>query len=411
MKSSWPVAEKLLTESTHRSRSPVETLAVFQPLMSRLGITRLANITGLDHIGIPVFVAFRPESRGLATAQGKGLDVAAARASALMEAIESWHAERIALTSRVEAYGVLRREGTVVEASALHMRHGRSLSSNRPIQWALAHELISGEPRWVPWDCVSCDFSRDVVRQATFVQTTNGLASGNHILEAILHGLCEVIERDAISLHGCRDEARQAARRIDLDTIQDLRSTNLLGKLRDADVDVALWDCTSDLGIPVISAMIMDSPQSTRRSHRGPHRGYGCHVNRDIALLRAVTEAVQSRVTYVSGGRDDLFTERFRALQRMEREDAVARQMLQPARRSFAEVPSIHYATFNADLAEILARLRASGLCEVAMVDLSRQDVGVPVVKVVVPGLENNIHHERHYRPGPRAARVLAGTS
>ena len=63
------------------------------PLAQALGVTRLSNITGLDSIGIPVVVACRPNSRGLATAQGKGIDLAAAKASALMEAVERQQAE------------------------------------------------------------------------------------------------------------------------------------------------------------------------------------------------------------------------------------------------------------------------------------------------------------------------------
>jgi len=60
--------------------------------MSRMGITRLGNITGLDRIGIPVAVAVRPNSRSVSVSQGKGLELAQAMASALMEACEGFHA-------------------------------------------------------------------------------------------------------------------------------------------------------------------------------------------------------------------------------------------------------------------------------------------------------------------------------
>jgi ribosomal protein S12 methylthiotransferase accessory factor len=268
----------------------------------------------------------------------------------------------------------------------------------------LAHELIADAPRWVPWDAVSCDFSSAVVRQATFLQTTNGLASGNDLLEAIVYGLCEVIERDAVTLHNYSGRAHQAECRIDLATVGDPRCRDLLDRLAEAGVEVAAWDCTSDIGVPVLSALIVDAPSAP--SSRGPFRGHGCHASREIALIRALTEAVQSRLTYISGSRDDLFPERFRALQRMDKERSYAGQLAGRATRSFAAVPSTRNTTFNADLDHILTRLRAAGLGEVAVFDLTRSEIGVPVVKVVVPGLENDLHRERNYRPGPRGLRA-----
>jgi YcaO-like protein with predicted kinase domain len=411
MNPQWLSLEKSFTDSTHRSRAPRETLAAFEPLMPRLGITRLANITGLDCIGIPVFVAVRPASRGLATAQGKGIDVASARASALMEAIETWHAERVEAVTRLDPFDELRRTGSAIDVTRLQCRPGRSPHSRHPIAWILAHELMADEPRWVPWEAVSCDFSSAVVRHATFLQTTNGLASGNDLLEAVVYALCEVIERDAVTLHNYSGRARQAERQVDLATIADPRCRDILQKLAAAGVDVAVWDCTSDIEVPVLSAMIVDAPAAQRWHPRGPFRGYGCHASRDIALLRALTEAVQSRLTYISGSRDDLFRERFRTLQRMEKERTYAGGLTRAGTRSFAAVPNIRNATFNADLDAILARLRGADLGEVAVFDLTRKDVGVPVVKVLVPGLENDIHRDRNYRPGPRAQHAHARLS
>jgi YcaO-like protein with predicted kinase domain len=404
MKQQWLSLEKSFTESTHRSRSPRETFAAFEHLMPRLGITRLANITGLDCIGIPVFVAVRPASRGLATAQGKGIDAASARVSALMESIETWHAERVETVTRFDTFTELNRQGLAIDVTGLQRRPGRNPNSAHPIAWVLAHELVADQPRWVPWEAVSCDFSSSVVERATFLQTTNGLASGNDLLEAIVHGLCEVIERDAITLHNYSGRLHRAKRRIDLDSVEDPLCMAVFQKLVTAGVDLAVWDCTSDIGLPVFSALIADSTSVPRSFSRGPFRGFGCHPSREIALLRALTEAVQSRLTYISGSRDDLFPERFRALQRMGKEAALERQMKRAGTHSFAAVPTVRNATFNEDLDYILKRLQAAGLKEVAIFDLTRKDIDVPVVKVLVPGLENDVHHDRSYQPGARAA-------
>lgn len=66
----------------------------FDPgLLRRFGITRVGDVTGLDIIGIPVWFAARPNSRGLSVSQGKGLFADQARLSAIMEAIEGAVAE------------------------------------------------------------------------------------------------------------------------------------------------------------------------------------------------------------------------------------------------------------------------------------------------------------------------------
>ena len=79
---------KLDLGGTVRARDALETLAWVQPLLPRFGITRVANITGLDRIGIPVWISVRPHGRSLSVAQGKGLTPELAQASAVMESIE-----------------------------------------------------------------------------------------------------------------------------------------------------------------------------------------------------------------------------------------------------------------------------------------------------------------------------------
>ena len=84
---------KLFKRGTHRIISPEDTLARVVPKAPQIGITRLGNVTGLDRIGIPVTVSVRPNSRSVSVSQGKGLGLSQALASALMEAIELFHAE------------------------------------------------------------------------------------------------------------------------------------------------------------------------------------------------------------------------------------------------------------------------------------------------------------------------------
>ena len=109
---------KRFRRGTHRIANPAETVERVRPLAAQMGITRLGNITGLDRIGIPVAIAVRPNSRSVSVAQGKGLDLPQAMASALMEACETFHAEEVGAL-RGAAYQDLVRGANVVDPATL----------------------------------------------------------------------------------------------------------------------------------------------------------------------------------------------------------------------------------------------------------------------------------------------------
>ncbi|MCP9984172.1 hypothetical protein [Actinomadura madurae] len=86
---------KVCFDGTHRARLPEDTLRGLEPILDQVGITRIADVTWLDEIGIPVYQAIRPDSWSLCVSQGKGLTGDLAKVSAVMESIELWHAERM----------------------------------------------------------------------------------------------------------------------------------------------------------------------------------------------------------------------------------------------------------------------------------------------------------------------------
>jgi YcaO-like protein with predicted kinase domain len=101
-------AAKRYRSGTHRTVTPDETLRRGLRVAPVMGITRIANVTGLDSVGIPVVMVCRPNSRSLAVSQGKGLDLTAAKASGLMESIETYHAETITFPLRLCSHEELR---------------------------------------------------------------------------------------------------------------------------------------------------------------------------------------------------------------------------------------------------------------------------------------------------------------
>ena len=92
------------------------------------------------------------------------------------------------------------------------------------------------------------------------------------------------------------------ARRIDLSTMADETCRELLVRFEAAGLDVAVWETTTDLSVPAFQCIATD------RTEEIPHIAYGagCHPTREVALLRALTEAAQVRMTYIVGSREDI---------------------------------------------------------------------------------------------------------
>ena len=391
---------------THRTRSPIETLAHLRPLLPHMGITRIGNVTGLDRTGIPVVMVCRPNSRSIAVSQGKGLTLEAAKASGVMEAVEVWHGEHIVNPLKLASYEEMRREHRVVEVSLLPLTPGSPFSSDLTLLWIEGMDLLGGGPIWVPFELVSTNYTLPLPPgSGCFQANTNGLASGNHSLEAISHGLCEVVERDATTLWKLQSEHVRAERAIDTATIDDPHCRSVLEKLWAASLGVQIWDTTSDLGIASFVCLLVE----TDGEYADPEFGAGCHPVRQVALLRALTEAAQARNTYISGARDDYPAEAWERSYRRRRQ-VVCQQLVRSAKpcRSFVHVPNFESPSLDADLRWLLARLRAAGIEQVVAVDLSREAIGIPVMRVVVPGLEGMMEDpEGDYMPGPRARRLM----
>lgn len=398
--------EIVYNAGTHRLCSPAETLARVSPRMSRMGITRLANVTGLDHVGIPVVMACRPNSRSVSVSQGKGLTLDAAKASALMESVETWHAENVELPRTRTTYRELAEGGSVVDVGALARCVGSEFHDTLPRLWVDGIDLVAGNSISVPYELVHTDYTLPGPEpEECFLANTNGLASGNHILEAIAHGLSEVIERDATTLWQLALSDDRDATVVDPASIDDSHCRNLLGRFDEAGIDVLIWDATTDIGIAAFYCLVVD------REAVGavPEFGAGCHPSRDIALVRALTEAAQARATFIAGSRDDFDPLWYSDKSRAERHRA-CRNLVdtrEPVRR-FRDIPHRTHTTVQSDVRWMLDRLHGAGIEQVIVVDLGRQDVAVSVVRVIVPGLEAPYKGvASNYVPGRRALALL----
>lgn len=392
---------------THRVSSPDETRARVWPLLKPLGITRVANITGLDCIGIPVVAVYRPNSRSLSVAQGKGYTLAAAEVSGVMESIEFFHAENITKPVLLGSYSQLRFAQTLVDPDTLPRSAIGRYSSELKLPWIRGLDLVSQAECYAPLELVHMDLTLPLPPgSGCFPVTSNGLASGNHLWEAVSHAISELIERDAATLFSLLPEPERQARRVDLSTIEAAECTALIEQLRAAGVSVSVWDMTSDVGVPVFRAIIMDTELNPLRP-LGASTGTGCHPSRGIALSRALTEAAQSRLTIIAGSRDDLPRDRYSSAVDLQRLRAQRESTFGgPALRSFTSAPSYDSPDVGDDVAWQKERLIAAGLRQVLVVDLTKEELGIPVVRVIVPGLEPS-REVPGWQPGPRARALL----
>jgi YcaO-like protein with predicted kinase domain len=399
---------KTFRGGTHRIISPEQTIARVRPFLPVMGITRVANITGLDRIGVPVVVVVRPNSRSLSVSQGKGLDLPSAKASALMESIEAWHAERIVLPMKLGSYEDLRYTHPLADVEELPRIRDSVFHPDLPLLWTEGFDILRNEAVWSPYELVHTNYTLPhATGHGCFAPSSNGLASGNHLLEAISHGICEVVERDATALWYALSDEEQHRSRVDPDTVDDSNCREVLDRYERAGVGVVIWEITSDVGIPAFMCIITE-----REEHRlhtiHSAAGMGCHPVRGVALLRALTEAAQSRLTIIAGSRDDIFRddyERVRGPDVLRRDRELLR--VHAPMRHFHDGPSFESESFNEDVAWELERLASVGVTRVIVHDLTRHEMQIPVVRVVIPGLEGPSSLQG-YAPGSRVRARLA---
>lgn len=394
------ISQKIYRSGTHRSRAPQQTLEWIAPKLATMGITRVANITGLDRIGIPVTMVVRPNSRSLAVSQGKGLCLTSARVSGIMESIETYHAERIDQPLRLADATALKHQKRIIKTDRMAKSSENHFHDEARILWIEGIDLLSGERVWVPYEAVHSDFT--LPRQSGsgyFPANTNGLASGNCQAEAVAHALYEVIERDAIALWHQRGNYSENI--VNLDGMVDRDCITVLAKLCKAGMSVRVWNVTNDIGVPCFHCLIMGNEDN----HADPEFGSGCHPDSRVALLRALTEAAQARTTFIAGSRDDFGLAPYTDKARNERLKACSNLMgSATAQVAFESVSDKSFDTVSDDIEWVLQNLVQAGIDEVIWIDLSLAQINIPVARVIVPGLEGPYDSTSgDYVPGERA--------
>ena len=355
-------------------------------LAARIGVTRVARVTGLDRTGVEVACAVRPLGHVLQVTNGKGGSFAEAQTSALGEAAELWAAERIVPEELVYATpaGMRTRHGADAIWDGDLGSAGRCLA---PELWSdgvfcafrEGRDLFQGTPVFVPASAVHCaPPGAAPIGPLLWPWTSNGMGAHPNRKRALRHALLEAVERDQLAraLPQGWTPAAMSKRAIDPRTLS-ARLRRLLRRLEAARFAPLFFDLTPrpSLGLPVVGALLQDL-------ERGPvplTAGYACRFDVEGALLAALIEAAQSRLTDIHGARDDVEPMDARAVAKLCR----IAERLRP-RRNANELPR---PPRDADEAWLLRQLGRAGHRRVAVLDLAPSDLGCAVIKIVAPSL------------------------
>jgi thioglycine synthase len=416
-----------------RVRTVNETLEQVTPLCKMIGITRLCDITYLDKLYIPNYSAVLPGTEDLFWVySGKGPTDSHAKASALMESIERYSALSSnanknpicgTYTELSKSYNKVLHPDEVVEPAQLNYDVNKSI-----IDYLPGFDLLNNEEVLVPAELVYSRYSPKPPSTNAFIYShTNGLASGNVIEEAICQALCEVIERDAVSIADlCASSLPYSILERITDSINQMEDSTCKLRLINGDdfvddpsifSDVNISEITrqfktvkslvecfaraginlliknitqKDIGIPTFVASSIEWITSDYGYFA---IGYGTHLDSRIAIVRAITELSQTRALNIQGARDDLKKIQYRQNDEIYKRKwqfmpATSANKEQDKEVMFSEIPTHTNDDLVDDIKYILSRLKKAGLRRAIIVDLTHSNLGIPVVRALVPGLE-----------------------
>jgi thioglycine synthase len=383
--------KKKFLAGTHRVKKPGETIAEIEPLMRRIGAVDLIDCTEKDRHGIPCFAVIRRRAGpgNLQVHVGRGLDPEEAQASAMAMAIERFSAEYQGDPMELAAYEVIGIKRAVDPANLIL---SRPLEVGERIHWTPGFDLLNKAEIFVPSNAVYLPYDTQGMTQGLFASDPNGLAAGNTPSEAVLYGLLEVLERDALSR---AERNHSMGKRISVQEPGPVR--DLLACYEKAGIAIHLWLVDGLTRIPTVAAAA-DDPVT-----KDPAllvMGAAAHPSPETAAIQALTEVAQRRAMRLQGA--TLAADREEFIHRIgyERMKRINREWFATADSvDLSSLPDLSTPTIGGDIRLILAELE--GKVEHACVcDITRTSMPplppMPVVRVVVPGLEvSYINKER----------------
>jgi YcaO-like protein with predicted kinase domain len=376
--------------------------ALLGALAAQIGVTRVARVTGLDRGGVEVACAVRPGGHVLQVSNGKGLDAASAKAGAILEAAELWAAERPApsqlIFATLEELQARELEAWPLEEELLAPE---LFSPSLRIAWLPVEILGRPQDGWhaifLPASVIHCVPSTGPwLGPSVHRWTSNGMGAHPDGELALRHALLEAAERDGLAraLPDGWTERDLKQRKLDPQTLAEAapKTAALVEKLKANGLTAHLFDLRPFIkmnsnskaeaqfkkswmdGLMLAGALLIDDEE-------GPvplAAGYACAAGRDTALLGALLEAAQSRLTDIHGAREDIAPADHEAMH----------GLAQAAGRAKAKVNADTLPEEKPlDSKQLTARFAAAGFPKIAALDLAPPDCPARIIKVVAPGL------------------------
>jgi ribosomal protein S12 methylthiotransferase accessory factor len=364
-----------------------DTLEVASKLGKVHGITRNADVTQFSNVNLPVWVSLRPNAKCLSQSAGKGMCSDSALVSAIMEGIEVDVSENV---NHLNACYLTTEESRNSKTSCINIDEHplqACIPSSQKIPWLEGKCLRTEKTYLIPADMLSLDFTltgNNMDRPRQFRTTSNGLASGRTYVEACVSGLLEVIERHSITL---TNMLTGDLKKIVVENSCPPRLASVLEELDRQDINVNIYDSTVVGGVHAIEAFIW-SPTGIVP----PVHGFGCSLNLETAILRAVLEANQASTLLLSGSRDDLTKHTYLMTADAQRVASSFKRRVKLSvdlQRSDFSAPDL---TPVEELASIINKVTNYLDREILVYRFTPEDYPVSVCKVLVPTMEGYLN-------------------
>ena len=414
----------------HRSVPPEETLARYRHLISPITgvVTWLARTAAETDPWLHVYWAgsnLAPRSRTLRSLRrslrsksaGKGSTPQQSEASALCEAVErysgAFHGDEIRCRTRLTDFEKA-GESEAIPPNEVQLFSDRQLDDadrinacghpynfvpprldpDAEIDWSPVWSLTQGRHRYLPTSILyGMAEAAGEGRDPGFKADSNGCAAGNTLEEAILQGFLELVERDAFAIWWYN---RLRLPEVDLPSFGDPYLASAREYYGRQNREIWVLDATSDFGIPVFVAI-------SRRADGQAEDilyGAGAHTDPHIAALRAVCELnqclqwIRGSARHGGAGHDPVSQSWWRTGKLADH------PYLAPAsgaaRRGKSDYPVPGTADTREDVEHCRALVEARGM-EFLVLDQTRPDIGMPVARVIVPGMR---HFWERFAPG-----------
>jgi YcaO-like protein with predicted kinase domain len=370
-----------------RGTSLSKTLKKVLPLCRALNITRLSDISQLDCIGLPVVSAIRPQVNDaqITATQGKGTSFRIAIVSALMEAVERYSAANYISPLELATETSLLQEKRSFLSSKLM---GMDTPMDQTSEWVTALALHNNQAILLPASDVLFPYypKNGCIRICR--PSTTGLASGNTLLEALQSSLNEVIERDAVS----KFLIEKSAGLLDQTSILNSDIQNIIKKIEQADIDLLILDLSMHSSIPAYYVSLLSHEPTLLDIACA---GQGTHILPEIALKRALLEAVQSRAVAIQGGREDLIRHATEWNGKYEYFKEQREKLKAMAKKSFGVTAFVNskkqFTNVIDALNETYAALCQHGYTKIYMSKLTHSEINIPTVHTIIQGMVDNI--------------------